>query len=66
MGERLLLLWHNHFVTAYSGLNEEVDAMIAQHVMLRELGHGNFRDLVHAIIRDAAMLNYLDNSSNRK
>lgn len=65
-GERLLLLWHNHFVTAYSGLNEEVDAMIAQHMMLRELGHGNFRDLVHAIIRDAAMLNYLDNSSNRK
>lgn len=65
-GERLLLLWHNHFVTAYSGLNEEVDAMIAQHLMLREQGAGNFRDLLRAIIRDAAMLNYLDNSSNRK
>ena len=65
-GERLLLLWHNHFVTAYSGLNEEVDAMIAQHLMLREQGTGNFRDLLRAIIRDAAMLNYLDNSSNRK
>lgn len=65
-GERLLLLWHNHFVTAYSGLNEEVDALIAQHLMLREQGHGSLRDLLHAVIRDAAMLNYLDNSSNRK
>ena len=65
-GERLLLLWHNHFVTAYSGLNEEVDAMIAQHRMLREQGDGNFRELLRAVIRDAAMLNYLDNSSNRK
>ena len=65
-GERLLLLWHNHFVTAYSGLNEEVDALIKQHLMLRKQGAGNFRDLLRAIIRDAAMLNYLDNSSNRK
>lgn len=65
-GERLILLWHNHFVTAYSGLNEEVDAMTSQHMMLREKGSGSFRDLLQAIIRDAAMLNYLDNSSNRK
>lgn len=65
-GERLLLLWHNHFVTAYSGLNEEVDAMIAQHLMFREQGTGTLGNLLRAVIRDAAMLNYLDNSSNRK
>ena len=66
MAERLILLWHNHFVTAYSGLQEEVHAMALQHWTFRELGHGNFRDLTHAIVRDPAMLNYLDNNRSRK
>ena len=62
MAERLILLWHNHFVTAYSGLQEEVHAVALQHWTFRELGHGSFRDLTHAIVRDPAMLNYLDNN----
>lgn len=65
-GERLLLLWHNHFVTAYSSLDEEVDALVGQHLMFRERGAGNLRPLLKAVIRDAAMLNYLDNSSNHR
>ena len=65
-GERLLLIWSNHFVSAYSSLNEEVHALYNQHMMLRDKGHGNFPDLLRAVIRDAAMLNYLDNNNNRE
>ena len=64
--ERLILLWHNHFVTAYSGVQEEVHAVARQHWTFRELGHTNFRDLTRALVRDAAMLNYLDNDRSRK
>ena len=64
--ERLILLWHNHFVTAYSGIQEEVHAIARQHWTFRELGHTNFRDLTRALVRDAAMLNYLDNDRSRK
>lgn len=64
--ERLILLWSNHFVTAYSGVQEESHAIAFQHQTFRELGHGNFRDLVSAMIRDAAMLNYLDNNRSRR
>jgi len=64
--ERLVLLWHNHFVTAYSGVQEEVHAVARQHWTFRELGHGSFRDLTKAMVRDPAMLNYLDNNRSRK
>ena len=64
--ERLILLWHNHFVTAYSGVQEEVHAVARQHWTFRKLGHGSFRDLTQAMVRDPAMLNYLDNNRSRK
>ena len=64
--ERLLLIWHNHFVTAYSGVQEEVHAVAKQHWTMRELGHTNFRSLAKAMVRDPAMLNYLDNDRSRK
>ena len=64
--ERLLLLWNNHFVTAYSGVQEEVHAVTKQHWTMRELGHTNFRSLAKAMVRDPAMLNYLDNDRSRK
>ena len=65
-GERLVLFWHNHFVTAYSGLNENVHVLAKQHWALRKYGHTNFRVLTRAMIHDAAMLDYLDNNSSRK
>ena len=65
-GERLMLIWHNHFVTAYSGVNEAVRAVYRQHEMLRDLDDGDLRSLLKAVVRDAAMLNYLDNDNNRK
>lgn len=64
--ERLVLFWHNHFATAYSAIQEETDAIYNQHQTFRQLGHTNFRDLVIAILRDPAMLNYLDNDRSRE
>ncbi len=64
--ERLVLFWHNHFATAISGINDQAISIARQHMMLRELGSGNLRTLLKAIIRDPAMLNYLDNDNSRK
>ncbi|NBS24541.1 MAG: DUF1800 family protein [Altererythrobacter sp.] len=64
--ERLILYWHNHFVTAYSAIQEESHAIYLQHQLFRSRGHQNFRDLVTAILYDPAMLNYLDNDRSRE
>ena len=65
--ERLVLFWQNHFVTTYDGLNDQAVILLArQNLRLRELAAGNFRDLVKMMIRDPAMLDYLDNNRNRK
>lgn len=65
--ERLTLFWQNHFVTTYEGLNDDAVITLArQNMKLRELAAGNFRSLVKMIIRDPAMLDYLDNDRNRK
>ena len=64
--ERLLLFWHSHFATAYSALNHQAVSIARQHMMLRENTAGNFRVLLKSIIRDPAMLNYLDNNTSKK
>ena len=64
--EKLIMFWHNHFVSSYSGVNENVHLIAKQHWTFRQLGHTNFRSLAKAIIKDAAMLEYLDNKQSRK
>ena len=64
--EKLIMFWHNHFVSSYSGVNENVHLIAKQHWTFRQLGHTNFRALAKAIIKDAAMLEYLDNKQSRK
>lgn len=64
--ERLLLFWHNHFATGYSNITHQSISIARQHLMLREHAAGNFRDLLKNIIRDPAMLNYLDNNNSKK
>ena len=64
--ERLVLFWHNHFVSTYPALDEQSTALARQNLMFRKQGSGNFRTLLKAVIRDAAMLNYLDNNNNKR
>ncbi|MDR7483177.1 MAG: DUF1800 domain-containing protein [Armatimonadota bacterium] len=63
--EKMVLFWHGFLVSGYP------DARIAeflyvQNELFRRMALGNFKALVLAISRDPAMLQYLDNDSNRK
>src|SRR6266850_8127512 len=63
--EKLTLFWHGHFAT---GDNKVRDCrmMAQQNAMLRANAAGSFRDLLIGILKDAAMLVYLDNGENVK
>lgn len=63
--ERMLLFWHGFFTTAASVI-EQHDKVLRQLEMLREGALGNYADLLYAIARDPAMLEYLDNDENKK
>ncbi len=64
--ERMVLFWHDHFATSYHSINRQSIAMARQNQLFRQYGMGSFKTLVKAMIRDPALLNYLDNLSNRK
>src|SRR5215469_6164111 len=63
--EKLTLFWHGHFTTSF---REERMAMLIweQNELLRKMSGENFAQLLHAISRDPAMLDYLNNNQNRK
>lgn len=63
--EKMTLLWHNHFATSYAKV-QSVDHMLAQNDLLRTHALGNFRELLHGMARDVAMLIWLDGNANRK
>lgn len=63
--ERMTLFWHGHFATSESKVRD-YRLMLAQNRMLRRLATGSFRDLLLGIMRDPAMLVYLDNGENVK
>jgi uncharacterized protein (DUF1800 family) len=62
--ERMVLLWHGHFATSNAKV-DDVRLMHGQNELLRSGGLGDFRALLHAIVRDPAMLVWLDGDSNR-
>lgn len=63
--ERLTLFWHDHFAIQYEKVYEA--PMVAEYLdVLRDKGRGKFADLLKAVIKQGAMLMYLDNHvSNR-
>jgi uncharacterized protein (DUF1800 family) len=65
LGERLTLLWHNHFATSNLKLSD-LGAMRRQNELLRRHARGRFSDLLRAVVRDPAMLLWLDAPENRK
>jgi len=64
--ERMVLFWHDHFATSYRGLNRQSMAMARQNQTFRELGMGDMSSLLSAMIRDPALLRYLNNLSNNR
>ena len=63
--ERLTLVWHDHFATSQLKV-EDVAAMRAQNETFRRHARGPFGDLLRAMLRDPALLAWLDAPSNRK
>lgn len=63
--EKLTLFWHNHFATGSSKVNNP-KAMYDQNQLFRQYALGNFRELTQAVAKDPAMIQWLDNNTNRK
>lgn len=63
--ERMTLMWHNHFAT--SNLKVANAAMMKpQNEKLRTHALAKFGDLLRAVVKDAAMMVWLDAKANRK
>ncbi|HEV8070446.1 MAG TPA: DUF1800 domain-containing protein [Planctomycetaceae bacterium] len=65
LGERLTLLWHNHFATSNLKVND-LSAMRRQNEILRQYARAPFGELLRHVIKDPAMLDWLDAPANRK
>lgn len=65
LGEKLTLMWHNHFATSVSKV-QDLAAMRRQNDTLRRLCKAPFAELLNASVREPALLAYLDAPANRK
>jgi len=63
--EKMVLFWHNHFVSSYKVVKDP-NFMFKQNMMYREQALGDFAAFVHKSSKDLAMLVYLDSNSNKK
>jgi Protein of unknown function (DUF1800) len=60
--EKMILFWHGHFATR----SDFAYLMQIQNNTFRKQALGNFRDLLHAVAKDPAMLLFLNNQQNIK
>jgi uncharacterized protein (DUF1800 family) len=63
--EKLTLFWHGHFATGDAKVRD-YRMMLRQNEMLRSNANGTLRALLVGILKDPAMLVYLDNGENVK
>jgi uncharacterized protein (DUF1800 family) len=62
--EKMVLLWHDHFVSEYLTVTDS-RFMYQQNALLRRHALGNIKELVKAVTVDPAMLIYLNGYRNR-
>jgi uncharacterized protein (DUF1800 family) len=65
LSERLTLFWHNYFATSNLKV-DDVALMRVQNELFRAFARAPFGKLLHAAVRDPALLIWLDAPSNRK
>ncbi len=65
LGERLTLMWHNHFATSNVKISD-VGLMRQQNEILRSWARAPFGELLSRVVKDPAMLVWLDADANRK
>lgn len=63
MREKMVLFWHNHYVSQRSKVTYP-QHMYIQNDLFRKNAFGNFKDLTKAVAIDPAMLIYLDGQQN--
>ncbi len=63
--EKMTLFWHGVFTTSIEETKRGF-LVLQQHEFLRRNALGSYADLLRGIVRDPAMLVYLDNQVNRK
>ncbi len=63
--EKMTLFLHGHFATGYRTIENSYH-MFLQNQMFRKYAVGNFAELCFQIIRDPAMLAFLDNNESHK
>jgi hypothetical protein len=63
LGERLTLLWHNHFATSAAKVGFTVSR---QNEIIRAYARAPFGELLTRVVRDPALLLWLDAQANRK
>ena len=63
--EKLTLLWHSHFATNWRSIHDAY-LMYRQNDLFRTHAADSFAALVKGIVRDPAMIRYLNNDQNRK
>lgn len=63
--ERMTMFWHNHFTSSIKKIKIP-DLMLEQNQLFRKYSLGSFRELLKEILKDPAMLMYLDTQSNKK
>ena len=65
LGERLTLVWHNHFATSFRKV-QDVAMMRRQNELFRQFARSRFVELVNHVVQDPAVLVWLDADSNRR
>lgn len=61
--EKMVFFWHNYFATSI--LKVKPEPMKAQIDLFRSMALGNFHDMIVAVSKDPAMLDWLDNRQNK-
>ncbi|MDE3246702.1 MAG: DUF1800 family protein, partial [Acidobacteriota bacterium] len=62
--EKLALYWHQHFATGAKKV-DNIPLILKQIQLFRDLGRGNFGDLLRAVSQDPAMMIWLDTIQNK-
>ncbi|MFO0784327.1 MAG: DUF1800 domain-containing protein [Phycisphaerales bacterium] len=62
--EKMTLFWHGHFASGFRTVEDSWN-MFQQNQLFRRYAVGNFATLVLEIIRDPAMIKYLDNDDSK-
>ena len=63
--EKMVIFWHDHFATSLQKVKQPA-LLLKQNELFREHAFGDFKALTHAMLRDPAMMLYLDTQASVK